>query len=178
MRRRTAHVELGRVGGQIEHRDLELVIVDVDHPKGAQKTPVPIRQRGAPRVDKRRAIGEPPDERDVGMAGDGDVNTLSEMPFEQHGDLGFAAVFGVLEVVGQSDCDSLDLNDDDVGDTRVVGDPRGPKVRFVAIPATDQGGGDPVKPVHDIENVEITAMKDPVASRQYGVRLGWKIGAG
>ena len=48
MGRRTGHVELGLVGRKIEDRDVEPVVVDLDHPEGAHQAPVPVGQRGAP----------------------------------------------------------------------------------------------------------------------------------
>ena len=132
---------------------------------------------GLPRVDQRGAVREPPDEGDVGVTGDRDVNVLSEVPLEQGGDLIFGAVLGVLEVVGESDRHPLDLDDDDVGDPGLPGTPGGRRCGSSPLPRTDQRGGDPVEAVDDIDDVEISAVEDAVAPRQHGVGLRGKIGA-
>jgi len=172
---RPDHVQLGRLGREIENRYLEPVVVDIEHSDGPQQTPIPIGQGGAPGIDESSAIGETPDEWDVRMPGHSDIHPPPEMPLEQRGNVVFRAVLSVLKIMGESDADTLDLDYDDVRDARVIGDARGSKPRVITVPSTDECGCDTVEAIHDVDGVEIAAVENTIAARQYVICLRGKI---
>jgi hypothetical protein len=162
MWRRSDHVQLGLLGREIENRDLEPAVVDLDHSEGAHETPIPVGQCGAPGIDESRAIGESPNKWDVGMPGDGDVHPPPEVPLEQRGNFVFGSDLGVLKVVGKSDGDTLDLDDDDVRYTGVIGNAGGSKPWVITVPTADECGRNQVEAVDDFDDVEIAAVEDAV----------------